>query len=579
MKHERFKLPGSFESALPLQPSRAELRKGLTWTPQIRPSDRSKSPATRLNKLKQLWQFYVPTEQQLRFAADFDCMLRAGYAFRDEALREAIQIDLPAVETYLSERFAEMEEVLATVQQQANAKRPTTPTDEIARPRQTLVDPLMRMSTAGIQMSLLGIPSMGKSRTIDRLLALYPQVAEREHMSPQVVWLKLPCPQNGDLTAFCRSFFVELDRALKRDCYAKLFAHDNAAKGNMPGHVQRLANIHSLGVLVVDDIEQLGAPSSDTKGIWHLLKHLSSNVGVPVVTAGTMAAAEHITSSASAAFRNVGLGSDCWMKLPRGAEWQRFIAMLWEQQWTNPPTPLTGALSETMYECCQGVVGLAVKLFHRVQFEVIRANADLAASDEGPVPEILTPEMISWIFEQEFTLCHEQVEALRSGDERRLRMYPDLRPLRSIPAPKPVEPAKPATSEGQDKSADNVETKEQAKSPDGQQSSSSSDEGNAVVQMARLIMEQSSVPKERQDVWVHEISTDIDHRFDSEAREFMRRIEARIRAWQRTEATWRIEAKGAKKAGDLRKLLSSKEPVIDVLDKAGLSGRSLFTRR
>lgn len=272
-----------------------------------------------------------------------------------------------------------------------------------------------------------------------------------------------------------------------------------------------------------------------------------------------------------------GIGSDCWMRLRRGEQWQRFVENLWSQQWTNIPTPYSDELGETLYACCQGVLGLAVNLYHTVQHQLISINVHREAEGEDQVPEVITAEMIEMVYEAAFGFCHEHVEALRSDDIARLRLYPDLRPLEPIQPPKPVKPS-PASTQPKSPEQDAAATGGSDASSGSAQPEAKSKEHD-VLRLARQILNESNVPQEIGEPWLTTITAEIEAQFDTEARDFMRRLEGRIANWSRKQATWKFTSAQNKVVNDLRALLDTRVPAAKVLEGYRIDGRALFSRR
>jgi AAA domain len=111
--------------------------------------------------------------------------------------------------------------------------------------------------------TLLGISGIGKSRALERILSLYPQVvlheafAEKRFTWVQLVWLKLDCPQDGSLKGLCQSFFEEVDAILGTNYYATYAVHGKASTDQMLVFMARVARLHSIGTIVIDELQNL----------------------------------------------------------------------------------------------------------------------------------------------------------------------------------------------------------------------------------------------------------------------------------------------------------------------------------
>ncbi|WP_327786902.1 ATP-binding protein, partial [Vibrio anguillarum] len=67
------------------------------------------------------------------------------------------------------------------------------------------------MLTTATCLSLIGCSGSGKSSTLERILATYPQVIYHEqHNFFQLSYLKIECPNNGSQQSLCLNFFREV---------------------------------------------------------------------------------------------------------------------------------------------------------------------------------------------------------------------------------------------------------------------------------------------------------------------------------------------------------------------------------
>jgi hypothetical protein len=142
-------------------------------------------------------------------------------------------------------------------------------------------------------------------------------------------------------------------------------------------------------------------------------------VEVSVVLIGTPKALRLFASEFRQARRASGDGSIVWDRLPKDESWEDFLEELWPYQWLNNNVTRDEALTNKLYELTQGVPDIAVKLFCLAQSRAIL----LAASPED---EALSPELFDQVFEDEFSIVKPMLEALRSGNRRKIEDCNDL---------------------------------------------------------------------------------------------------------------------------------------------------------
>ena len=111
--------------------------------------------------------------------------------------------------------------------------------------------------------SIVGHSGAGKSTAVSRILSMYPQVIYhgryngRPFTHSQLVYVKLECPYDGLLSGLCKSFFTEVDRLLDTNTYERYVRHGKPKIDDLLLRMAELAFRHSIGVLVIDEIQNL----------------------------------------------------------------------------------------------------------------------------------------------------------------------------------------------------------------------------------------------------------------------------------------------------------------------------------
>ena len=236
----------------------------------------------------------------------------------------------------------------------------------------------IRSTAAGF--AILGVSGQGKTTAIESSLLLYPQVIQhvnyqdKPFIRKQLVWLKLNCPFDGSLKGLCLNFLQAMDAHLGSNYFQK-FASRGASVDILIPIMAHLATLHGLGVLVIDEIQNLSfLKSGGAEKMLNYFTQLINTIGVPVVLIGTFKAMRLLSGSFSQARRSTGQGDLIMDRLTEGEEWNFFLESLWKYQWTAKVSPLTDSLKSTMYELSQGIVDIAVKLYMLAQWEALEAD-------------------------------------------------------------------------------------------------------------------------------------------------------------------------------------------------------------
>ncbi|MCD9085819.1 ATP-binding protein [Stenotrophomonas sp. SY1] len=272
--------------------------------------------------------------------------------------------------------------------------------------------------------ALLGCPGVGKTLAMNCVLEQYPQVIwhEQPQVLVQIVWLRLEAPALGSLKQLCIDFFQAIDQLIGTD-YVKRYATGVTVE-QMLLQMAYVSQLHALGVLVIDEIQHLRGVKVGADALMKFLVKLVNTIGLPVIPIGTLGALEILRGTFSQARRSTGLGFLVWERMAPDAVWNRFIEQFWKYQWTTPRTELSDELNAALYDECQGVADLAVKLFMLAQLRLV----GISEVRKGK-PEILTPELIRRVAKEEFVLVAPMIEALRQNDAVKLGKFDDLRSL------------------------------------------------------------------------------------------------------------------------------------------------------
>ena len=129
---------------------------------------------------------------------------------------------------------------------------------------------------------------------MEAILSLYPQVIyhsqydQQAFSRVQVVWLKLDCPFDGSVKGLCLNFFQAVDNLLDTQYYLNYARRGRSTVDEMLPQMARVASIHGLGVLVIDELQHLReARSGGSNKMLNFFVQLVNTIGMPVVLIGT----------------------------------------------------------------------------------------------------------------------------------------------------------------------------------------------------------------------------------------------------------------------------------------------------
>lgn len=272
--------------------------------------------------------------------------------------------------------------------------------------------------------TIIGISGVGKTTAVEKILSLYPQTIQHSQYKgrplclTQLAWIKIDCPFDGSLKGLCLNFFEAVDGILSTDYLKKFLKGVHTIDALLPRMAQ-IANLHSLGMLVIDEVQHLSlAKSGGAEKALNFFVTLVNTIGVPVILIGTTKALPILQGDFRQARRGSGQGDLLWDRMKNDASWDIMLEAMWKNQWTKNAVPLTREFQDTVYNESQGIIDIAVKLYAMAQIKAIATGT-----------ETFTPGTIREAAAEKLLLVKPMLDALRSGDARKLAQFEDIGPI------------------------------------------------------------------------------------------------------------------------------------------------------
>jgi len=362
--------------ALPPIFTQKDVATRLRQVPAWKEADRQQPQHLRYHLLQTTQNLFVPLPTHLDLEQRLSRVIRAGYQARN-----------PLQQGY----WRTMRENLQEVSRDGITNPPS--------------------SGASHGFTIIGISGIGKTTAINRLLALYPQVidhreyAQHPFTSRQLVWAKLECPFDGSVKGLCINFLQYVDDHLGTSYVTNYGVRRRTVDELLPT-LARVASLHHLGVLVIDEIQHLSeAKSGGAQRMLNFFVQLINTIGLPVVLVGTYKALPILSGEFRQMRRACGQGDFLWNPMVEDATWQLFLESLWKYQYVQHRSPLTEALTHLLHEETQGITDLAVKLLMVAQHRAISTGI-----------ERLTANIIRSVARDSFRLVAPVLAALRNQD-------------------------------------------------------------------------------------------------------------------------------------------------------------------
>lgn len=399
-KYRNHKLPeysnNPMIQALPLVMTDEEFLESAAKMPNFSPEETNFEPHLRTHCVERLSRYFEPIHKTLSLQRAISVLLMQGYIARN-------------------------------ILQPQYARRANQIYKAIKTGSGKTLENYVDVPTSASGFTFIGPSGMGKTTNLKNILDLYPQViAHPEHNVYQLVWLKVDCPHAGSLKGLCIDVFREIDRLLGTN-YFKKFGSTRNSEDYMLAQVAQVAHTHHLGMLVIDEMQNLVNAKRSKDDLLNFLVKMDNIIGVPVIRVGTNEAYPILQGNFRNARRGTGEGGVLWDRMKQEDEdewdeWKYFLEGMWKYQWTAKYTVLTDEIYEAFYYETQGIIDLVVKLFKMVQWRAIAEDGD----------EIITLGLIYEVAKEGLYLVKPMLDAIRSGDTGWMNKYKDIAPLSTV---------------------------------------------------------------------------------------------------------------------------------------------------
>lgn len=383
-----------FIEALPSIFNEDEVLEQFTMYPIIEEAEKSKNKNLRHHMIKRIKNFIQPLPDHFTIETKLSTMIRRGYLSRN-----------PLHKTHF-ERLKILNDLHSVKEEEKE--------DAFKRNMEHI------RSTAD-SLSIIGISGIGKTTAIERLLLMYPQIVKHEEYNgnplsiTQIVWLKIDCPYDGNISTLCKSFFKAIDDLLGTRWLEK-YGYLNRITSSMMIHMTSLASLYGIGVLVIDEIQHLINAKNDPDEMLNFFVTLTNTVGIPTVLIGTFKALQIFKKDFRQARRAGSEGNIIWDRMDKHSdEWEFFIETLWEFQYLKEKTGLTKEMKEFFYDECQGITSVAVNLFILAQERALNTES-----------EKITKNIISKASKEDLHMIQPMIKALRNNNRTEIMKYEDI---------------------------------------------------------------------------------------------------------------------------------------------------------
>jgi len=237
-------------------------------------------------------------------------------------------------------------------------------------------------------------------------------------MLQQLTYVIVECPYNGDLASLCSNFFLAIDNIVGTNYHRRYGQQIRLGEKTLLQAMTQIAIQHSLGVLVIDEIQHLHHTKSKRDELLNFFTEMTNTIGIPILLVGTPKASG-IFKDLRGGRRAIGFGSMEWgiSKTENDMmQWRRFVKRLWRFQWVQKRSKEPSEdIIEHLFILSQGIIDITIKLVVIAQIRAIVSKA-----------EELTIPLFDTVYAEEMKSVHPMLDALRSGNVAEIQKYSDL---------------------------------------------------------------------------------------------------------------------------------------------------------
>jgi hypothetical protein len=302
---------------------------------------------------------------------------RVEYLTRLKDLRQPLPIYIQcfrAIEFALKEGYSSKNPLIATTQNYLHYSDDNRP-------------PVIPSSGAfipkGSGTTVIGESGVGKTSMLEQILNYFPDVIQHHDYKgfplnfKQIVWLKVDCPYDSSVRAFCHRLLIELD--------LKLGVPPTKPASTIPALLTQIeSRIKSgfLGILVIDEMQNLNlAKAGGSDRLIGFIHNIVNSLGIPILFCANPPFNELLSETMKTARRAENNGYFEVKLMQNDLLWELFAKSLWELQWTDKETPFTKELSDRLFTLSVGNMDLAVRIYREAQRTVIGTHNERISID------------------------------------------------------------------------------------------------------------------------------------------------------------------------------------------------------
>ena len=221
--------------------------------------------------------------------------------------------------------------------------------------------------------TLLGASGCGKSTSIMLMLEQFPQLILHENKVfgrfLQIVYLKVNCLPNSNISALLDNIGTEIDKALRN---TQPFYENEVKKckriGDKINKVCRLIEVFNIGALILDEIQLLDFDANKEASFESILA-ISNNTKIAIIAVGAKDAYAKMFPNLRTS-RRTGMHIDASSHCSDKVFFDNLLTQIWKYQWFDQRLPAPSEeMRQELYRLSKGIIDQLIKIYIQMHLE------------------------------------------------------------------------------------------------------------------------------------------------------------------------------------------------------------------
>ena len=270
-----------------------------------------------------------------------------------------------------------------------------------------------------IGITLSGISGRGKTSFLDRLLSILPSkpifhltAGGRPARIVQIVYIRVQCDDKASVKAFALSVVAKIDELLGTNFYS---VAAQMTEPELLRYVMSLCSSHFLGILIVDDVQQLRQVQRNARPVLSTLCNFMETTGIPILICGTLRLKHLLSVFPAEGSKLSARGNITFSALAVDSlDWTQLAVALWNRTILQEAVPMSPTFPQWLHAETLGVPRIARLCVQALHWRMAELEEEGLLADTLEAPDGVKA-LLEDISRNELIAYQNALLALRQG--------------------------------------------------------------------------------------------------------------------------------------------------------------------